>query len=59
MDEMSTSGAVPDVVGNIGVVRRVRPATLAGAVQVLRKKKKRLLKRFSKQFSPPLPSRIV
>lgn len=59
MDEMSTSGAVPDIVKPIGVIRRVRPPTLSGVVKDLRKKKKRLLKRFSKRFSPPLPSKIV
>jgi len=59
MDEMSTSGAIPGVVKPLGVIKRVPPATLTGVVQILRKTKKRLLKRFSKKFSPPLPSRMI
>ena len=58
LDEMTSSGAIPDVVRPYAMIRRAFPSTLSGVVKDLRKKKRRLLKRFSKQFSPPLPPKI-
>lgn len=55
---MTNSGAVPDLVKPIGLIRKKFPSTLTGKVDFLRKKKKRLLKNFSKYFSPPLPPTV-
>jgi hypothetical protein len=58
--EMTTSGAVPAVVRPFALVRKAFPAVLSGLQDVLtrrKKRKKRLLKRFSK-MGPPLPPRI-
>jgi hypothetical protein len=58
IDEMTTSGAVPSLVRPLALIRRVYPSSLSGVVRDLKKKKKRLLKRFSKDFSPPLPPKV-
>lgn len=59
IEETTTSAAVPDLVVPIGGLRRRKyPNALSGIVQVLKKKKKRLLKKFSKEFSPELPPKI-
>ena len=58
IEEMTTSAAVPAIPRPFGVVRRARPATLSGTVGMLKKRRKRLIKRFSKQFSPDLIARI-
>jgi hypothetical protein len=58
LDEMTTSAAVPAVVRPFAMVKRARPATLSGTVGKLKKRRKRLLKRFSKQFSPDRIARI-
>jgi len=57
-DEITTSAAVPPIVKPFAVVRKRFPATLSGVVDMLRKKKKRIAKRFSKEFSPPNPPRV-
>jgi hypothetical protein len=56
--EMTTSGAVPTIIKPLGVLRRAMPAQLLMRILPKRKKKKRILKRLSKQFSPPLPPKI-
>ena len=55
--EMTTSAAVPNVVRPFAMIRKVRPNLIA-INKDLRKKKKRLVKRSSKFFSPPMQIRI-
>ena len=55
--ETTVSGAVPSVVKPIGIIRKVCPNLLV-INNGLRKKKKRLITRSSKFFSPPMQSRI-
>lgn len=56
--EITTSGAIPAIVKPFAMVRRARPTELSGVVSKLRKKRKRLIKRMSRQFSPDLIARI-
>ena len=61
LKEMTTSGVVPHVVKPWRVMKKVSPSLLSGVIDVLsryKRRKKRLVQRFSKQFSPPLPPRI-
>jgi SOS response regulatory protein OraA/RecX len=62
--EATTSASVPDVIGSQLVRKKVRPSRISGAedffdrIQKKRKKKKRLIKKISPMFSPPLPPRV-
>lgn len=58
IEEMTASGAVPAVVRPFAVLKKARPNLIALALPQLRKKKKRLIKRFSKIVRPELQSRI-
>ena len=57
LGEMTTSGSVPAVVKPFALVKKAFPAVLSGLDGILarrKKRKKRLLKRFSR-MGPPLP----
>ncbi len=57
VSEATLSGAVPSVIGSFSIRKKVFPNEISGVVDILRKKKKRLIRKSSK-FSPPLPPRI-
>ena len=57
-EEATLSGAIPDVVGPIGVISRVAPSALATRfLDRKRRRKKRPLQRRPSRFSLPLQSR--
>ena len=56
--EATLSGAIPDVVKPMGMIKQKQPAVLSGKVPGERKKKKRPLRRRSSYFSQALQSRI-
>lgn len=53
--ELTTTANIPAVVRPFALVRKRFPKTLSGVVDKLRRHKKRMAKRFSKNFSPPNP----
>jgi len=57
LDEMTASGAIPDVVGKPLPILRKRRPNLIAFMDKPKKKNKRLIRK-SSQFSPPLPPRI-
>jgi len=57
LEEMTLSGAIPDIVGKPTPVLRKRRPNLVGFMDKPKKKNKRLITKSSK-LSPPLPPRI-
>lgn len=55
MSEITTSSAISSIVKPFGKMRRRFPSTLTGIVDKLKRHKKRLAKRFSKEISSPNP----
>jgi len=60
MVEITGSGVVPGIIEPLGVIKRATPGALLMRIIGKEKprRKKRLIKRASKEFSPPLPPRI-
>jgi hypothetical protein len=55
--EATLAGAIPSVIGGLGVIRKRWPNLLAMPQLGRKKKKKRLIKRFSKLFPQELIAR--
>ena len=55
LQEMTSSGAIPAVAKPWVALKKGFPATVTGIVDILKRRRRRMLKRSSKQFSPLVP----